>query len=195
MSIIDFINYNSGLFQIISTFILVLITGFYTCFTYKILIQSRKQLQETLRPVITIFLENDLKGFFWINLIIKNTGKTIAKNISFSIEPKDYTYLRDRQFSEFGFIKYGIKTLSSNQEIKCFFENLYTNYDVVKNKELNIKIEYKDIHNNIYTDNFNINFNMYEKTLEIGEHPLNSISKELKKINSNLSEIKRKLPK
>lgn len=184
--IISFLNLNSGGIQAISTVVLVIVTLFYTIFTHQILIQNKMQIQELSKPDISVFLENDIKSYFWINLIVKNTGNSIAKNITFKISPEDYLYLRTDKLSELGFIKSGIPTLATNQEIKTFFENLYENWDIVKEKNVHITVTFEDIYNKKYMREYIISFKMYDKVTELGEHPLNQIAKELKGINSKI---------
>lgn len=84
MSILDYLNQNSGAINAIATAILVLITGWYAYITKKILKSGEDTSKEMLRPYIVV---NIYSEDLFINLSISNIGKRPAKDLNITFDP------------------------------------------------------------------------------------------------------------
>ena len=74
------------------TGLLVVITGFYACVTYKMLTALQQQAEAVTRPYLTINVFSEPKDVFFY-LRIANTGRTGASNVRLIL---------DRDFYQFG---------------------------------------------------------------------------------------------
>lgn len=100
-NILSFLNKYSQL-------LLILITTIYVFLTYKILKNIKKEREDRMRPYIHI--REYLKFSFIECLLIKNVGKTAAKNVSFQLDKDIYQYGdTQRNIKDLSLFKEGVK--------------------------------------------------------------------------------------
>lgn len=94
------------------------------------------RIQE-IAPQVVIFVDMPYSNNWVMYLVVKNTGKTMAKDIQFRFEPELMTGFGNKpRRMEIEFLQQGIKSLAPEQEIR-------TTFDVISNyKEDNLPMTY-----------------------------------------------------
>jgi len=87
--------------------------------------QMRKIHDEETAPYVIVYFDKPF-GSNLINLVIKNIGKTVARNVKIKFEPElknsNYSNPRIKKVSEMKFLKDGIPSLAPGEEISTFFD-------------------------------------------------------------------------
>jgi len=188
LNILNFLNANNGAFSVILSTVLIASTIAYVIYNRQLVQETKKLRLPQQEPRVAIIFEPDDRYIMWINLKIKNVGVGPAKNITFKIKT-DFEYLDGFWLSNTGFAKRGINYLAPNQEIKFFFTNLNENKNQKMGTPIVIDLSYNDSLGNRYAETFKIDFNELEGLFEVGEKPIEKISKSLKNIENNINEI------
>jgi len=131
---LDFLNQNSGAFDVIFSFIVAISTVVYAILTWRLVSETRKMREAQTEPKIFITIQPREEWINFIDMIIQNIGLGPAYDIQFKVEP-DFKITKSRSLSEIGFIKNGLKYLAPNQKIKFFLTNLAENFEEKKNKK------------------------------------------------------------
>lgn len=103
----NFLNPNSSAIQAVSTFVLVLITGYYAWQTKRNIDVVRELEEKRNRPRLSMFLQQRDDWLNWVNLIITNYGNDLARNIKFKINEDIKLWRNDRTLSQLDIIKNG----------------------------------------------------------------------------------------
>ena len=157
-------------------------------------IDTTLQLErERTRPLITveIYLERTL-----IHLRIKNTGLTIAKNISFSTTPELKICLGGQNIvpseeveNDIYFLKNGLRSLSPGAEIQTIigsFQRVKSHYKTLR---FGGQVNYNDVTGKKYQEDFDIDISCYGKLLNVSHKGLHEIGTELHEIKRELIRI------
>ena len=156
----------------ISTFLLMIFTGLYVFFTYKLQKETKRSVDEINRPevVITLHLDRlqpDRQGpiIYELKLGVMNMGTRTARKIRLQCDKSFipascsplYTYecfqdeiniLPDKKRQTY--------LLISETNISKIFDDGYYEHRESKTK---VKVEYKSINGTVYTDEFVLDFN------------------------------------
>ena len=126
-----------------------------------------------------------------LNMILRNSGRSPAYNISCSFDP-DLPYYENLTLSSL-FIFKNLPFLEQSQEINLFYKNFI---DVVNDEEstkkTNIIIKYKDSRGNIYTEKYPLDLDTYKGLLMPVEADMYDIHKDLDNIRKQLDYLQKK---
>jgi hypothetical protein len=201
MNIGDWITVLSSAIMAGATVTLVAITVKYVKYTYGILKQNEKLIQltkeeneEAKRPYINVRTYDRYQDLIF--LLIKNEGKSSAKNVQFSID-KDIFQDRDenKNIRDFQLFKYGAEEIPPGLEYHYFLGYYPRFYDKEGEKSL-LPFTFKITCNYSYFDKtvaepHSIDIRSLESTWPT-PNELEEISGKLKKIEEYLNEIKGK---
>lgn len=139
----------------LATFIVALLT-------FKTVDEMRASRVAEFRPRVIVDFDIPY-GTSIIELVVKNEGRSLAKNISFSIQP-ELIDSKDRNISSLKMFKDGISTLISGKEIRQIFDSgpSYLSEDKQYPLIFNVKIEYEDINGNKYEDEMELDLEIYK---------------------------------
>ncbi len=121
-NVVNFLCEYSGLLLALVTFVLVIITGLYAYWTRRIA-QSNEKLIKAMqeeheaqrRPYIQIRTYDRLEAI--VCLLIKNVGKTAARNVKFEIDQDIFQYGKpERNIKEFPLFKDGAEAIPPETE-------------------------------------------------------------------------------
>jgi len=140
---IQWLNTNQG-------FVMVILTAFYVIFTGWIIWEMRKDRKERSQPnVIVDFFPKRISGAYVIDLVIKNIGNGVAKNISISFDQK-ITDVHERELNKLGFIK-NLSFLSPGRELSHFVDISFKYFEKGKPSSVTGKATYENIHGKKFT--------------------------------------------
>lgn len=191
----------SGWVTTIATAIICVLTIILAIETWRLRAVQTRQIKElyleSLRPNIGIQLAPGHAGIHFMNVQVANSGKGIAKKISFEFLDRDdqpATALSApiiKVFHKLAMFRVGIQSLGINQVLTSFifsFLEIESQLGVgVFTPYVNIRIRFEDTEGNEYFNVFVIDFSQYEGFSEVGSDPLNDLVKEVKGIRTELS--------
>ena len=135
---VEWLNVNQG-------FALCILTAGYVIFTGWIIWEMRRDREERKQPnVIVDFFPKRLRGGYAVDLVIKNIGNGVAKNISISFDQK-ITDTHGKELNELGFIK-NLRFLSPGRELSHFVGLSFNYFQEGQPSPITGKVTYENIH-------------------------------------------------
>lgn len=170
-------------------FVMVILTAIYALTTIWILLANRKSVEEARRsreeenrPYVIVFFEHKPNGV--INLVVKNTGKTLANNISFEFDTP-LIYPKSHPLKDSNLIKDGIPSMPPQYEIKAMVEmmNSLEKDSEDKYPKFTVTVKYSSsIGRHKYEDKFVLDPNIQSMLLMIKELEMHDLVKSVDKL-------------
>jgi len=176
----------------------------YTCSTWRMAFTSRDSVEEMKKmreqefsPYVVAYFDVPY-GKFEIGLVVKNIGKTPAKNVKLKFDPPLINSFQGEKINEVGFIKDGIKMLPPNYEVRTFIDSTFDYFNEKKELPLQytVLIDWFDENGKAMNAEWMLDLSSYYNRLfssEKGIHELVEVNEKMKqifeKIEANLSEI------
>ena len=188
MQIIDFLSS-------ISTIVLVMLTGWYTYLTFKM-------LRSTNQPKIVVRLQsNEVHLECLINIIVENIGTGPAWDIKLKPNFPSTSELFNLPLENIGFVKHGIAYLGSGQTKESFLTSIIGKFEKQKENPVKVDVTFKDSTGRPHEGSFFLNFHEFDGTATAGlgnsAHYLQEISETLKgtkkSIDRKLSELSKQI--
>jgi len=114
---VEWLNENNGLVMSVLTLVYVAATILILKANLKSVKEMKKSREEENRPYVIVYFE--LKTTGPINLIVKNIGKTIAKDTRIQIDP-GLDYPKTKPISQSNLLNKPIPDIPPNYEYKAF---------------------------------------------------------------------------
>jgi hypothetical protein len=175
--IINFLNKNSSAIQAFFTFGIFIVTTIYVVFNsmmHKEMLRNREIIET---PEISIRLEKISSGFH--RLVIENVSNTTAFNLIFTKYPK-LPISSSTNSGDIGFIKNGIKYLSSKQSYDSFFLNYPNLSKDIQESTIAFEIKYENKSGRMFQQEFFINLSMFSQKLYLGSSFEEELIEEIK---------------
>lgn len=179
---LDFLNANSGALTLIFSSLVAIATIAYVFLTWK-LVTINEELRE---PNIIVDFQPSSKWINFIDIIIKNIGQNSAYNIEFEITP-DYEYSKGKYLSKLNFMK-GINYLPPGREFKSFLMSMIEKNEG-KMKPFDIKVKFENKKGKKLEAVYSFDFSQLKGISQIGDDPMEIISKSIKNISDNLDRV------
>lgn len=194
----EWINENNGMVMSVLTLVYVAATILILSANLKSVKEMKKSREEENRPYVIVYFESKTTGP--TNLIVKNIGKTIAKDTRIQIEP-GLDYPKTKPISQSNLLNKPIPDIPPNYEYKAFvgmswdLKNGDKGYPVYK-----AKVTYKGYDNNLlYDENYIMDLNFQSGLLFLAEKEINDLAKDFsdfkKESKKQLSSISSSLKK
>jgi hypothetical protein len=169
---------------------LVLITAYYALQTRKTVkaMEEANELQN--RPVICISIWDRKESISFLDFVVTNSGKGLARNISFSVVGENILLKeiggKKEKLSDFRVIKNGIKNIAPGETRRYWFMSVIGRIDEIQKADVKVKVTYYGIDGkHKYDDIFDLDF-LSLPEYQLGDDPLYKMSSELEKIRREL---------
>ncbi|QNA88254.1 hypothetical protein G4G28_06595 [Massilia sp. Dwa41.01b] len=193
----------SGWITTVATVVICVLTIVLAVETWRLRAAQARQIEEFIlegiRPNVSVELSGSHVGMNFMNVRVTNSGKGIAKKISFEfLDRLDQPVTAQNEpvvkvFHKLTMFRLGIESLGINQELKSFifsFLDLEREIGVgAFTPFVNIRIRFEDTEGNEYVNSFVIDFAQYEGFSEIGGNSLHRLADEVKAIREQLSAV------
>ncbi|MCU8015939.1 hypothetical protein L5M36_03370 [Shewanella sp. SM72] len=172
------------------TFSLVVITGLYAFFTYKILKANQssvsaiqEQMEASSRPYVTVRISMQVgEPFFYLN--IENVGKTAAKNLILSIDKDFFQYGEnklERNIKEFPVFKNVVLEFPTGTHL---FYPLISSVDILSDsadvelvpREFRVTAEYAYLNNKVVREVFHFDLSVYQNCIALKDPIVTAIN-------------------
>lgn len=175
----------------ILTLVLVLVTCYYAWQTRKTVKAMEEANEANNRPVVSVSIANDrLEGVSFVDLVIRNSGNGLARDITFSINGDELEVEnigeRKHALKDVSMLANGIKVLAPNDVRRTWLLSTIGRVDELLSKDVRISIEYKNANfSKTYHDEFVLDFASLTR-IQLGHDPIDHIDKEIEKIRKVL---------
>lgn len=186
--VLEFLNQNSGAFDVIFSAIVAIATVVYAVLTWRLTSETRKMREAQTEPKLSVTIQPREEGINFIDMIIQNVGLGPAYNIKFEVNP-DFEYAKGKFLSELGFMKIGLRYLAPNQKLQFFLTNMNENFEEKTKKPFEIKLTYQNSIGKTYEDVYLIDFSQLIGLCQLGEPPLYNMAKNIEKIQKDIHNL------
>ena len=193
---VDFLNSNSGLFNLVFAGVVSIATVFYVILTKSLVKETKKLRKVETDPLMSVYIEHDERWIQCIDLVIRNIGNGPAYDITFNINP-DFLMdkNREKKLSDIPFMR-EIRYLPPGNSLKTFLAQAPEVLNRDKSERcFDITTTYKGKDNKKYKEVFKIDFEMLTGKERIGEHPLVKISKTIDQVAKELRRMEDQISK
>jgi len=176
---------------IISNICLVVFTFVLAVFTYFLYSEAKKTREyqiELNKPELSVVFEPSKRYIQWINIHIKNIGKSPIYNLELEKVEGDIACFNGKKISELEYLK-KINYLQPEQEIVQFFFNFVSNKTKPEEIKFKLFFKYSDEKRYVYRKKFAIDFSQFMNMSQLGEEPLFKISKNIEEIKENIRHL------
>ena len=145
---------------------------------------------QQIAPYVVVYFDNQTDSPIF-DLVIKNTGRTAARNVKIAFEPPLQTSLKNYDIEQLAFIHQVIPTLPPDYEIRA-------SVDVVKNvlnsetlpKQYRVKVTFTGgIKSNKLEAEYILDLNVFNGILETHTRSLTDLTKAVEKISDTLDDF------
>lgn len=161
--------------------------------------QIEKLQQESIQPNVSLSLTSNAAGVHFMDAVISNSGKGIARNIRFLFLNRDGSAATGdsqpiiKSFKELSMFEHGIESLGIGQQLSSFvfsFLELQQKIGVdVFSPYLNVVITYDDVEGRKYSNAFTVDFIQYKGVSKLSGGPMEKISSEIKEFRKAFEKI------
>jgi len=174
----------------ILTSVLVLITAYYAWQTRKTVMIMEQTNEANNRPVVSIGLGSRPEGVSFLDLVIRNSGNGLARDVTFNITGDELEVenigSRKNRLNDVRMLAEGIKVLAPNEIRKTWLLSLIGQVDEVIKKDVHIAVSYKNSDfSKTYVDEFTLDFASMPR-VQLGHDPVHNIDQEIAKIRKAL---------
>jgi hypothetical protein len=189
--IIQWLNANQGFALALLTFVYVAATIFVALLMSKSNTLARKSIEVAIqldksrsRPYVLfdILIDGSL-----VYAIVKNIGLTAAKNVLVSIEPA-LLVTANKEQKQTALINHVIEFIPPQREFKDFLDVSHHFVSSYPDLSFRGRIEYKDMQEQSYNEQFTINLNFQKQLSYIEEK---DIAQEIEKIGRHVESVSR----
>lgn len=176
---------------------LVVITAYYAWQTRRTVTAMNEANEANNRPVVSISLKERKESISFIDFIVTNAGKGVARDISFEVKGKNILVKevgdRKEKIKDFRVIKNGIQVLAPGESRRYWFVSIIGRVEELQNQDTQISVSYSDNNKDKeYKDTFSLDF-LSLPEYSLGDDPLHKISKESEQIRKELEQIRRNM--
>jgi hypothetical protein len=189
---LDFLNANSGAFNLLFSFVVAAATVVYARLTHHLVSKTRRMRKAQTDPELVVRIQPNET---WINLIefvVENNGAGAALDVRLTAVP-DFEYEKGKRLSEFGIFKHGIRMLAPRQSVKTFLMSVVGETDEIKNLEsrfqFKVTAQYKTPGGDEATRHFQIDLLHLIGLVQLGQPPLLSIAKSIEAMEKTVASV------
>lgn len=180
----------------ISTVLLAVFTLVLAIFTYFLWSEARKTREyniELNKPELSVIFQPSKKYINFINISIKNIGKSPVYNLRLEKVKNDFEIPHLGKKLKISELKYlnKINYLRPSQEIEQFFISFHQLDKKPEEMKFSLFFEYSDkpIKGKIYKKGFDFDFSQFLDMSQLGDEPIYKISKSLESIEKELGHL------
>lgn len=132
--------------QAASGFGTLLVAATATLIARRQLIQARELREEEAAPFIVVDIVPDRPGGWLLDLVIENTGKTMARDVRITFEPPIQTAIDMKGYEPQNWspLRDGIKTLIPSRRLHSLFDSAHERYPTDLPRQYEVNVDCKD---------------------------------------------------
>jgi len=162
--------------------------------TEKSVLEMREQRDAEVAPYIVVYLHSEGAILGILSLVIKNTGRTVAKNVKISFDPPLQTRFPDLLKKVLP--PDGIPSIPPGYEIKTTLDN-FAEYKKSKPMAFDVTVTYSGgVSNKLREDKYHLDLELFRGIVySVENKPLSETAKAIKELNSSTEAVIEELQK
>jgi len=189
MSLLNFLNQNSGAFNIIFSGAVAFATIVYALLTWRLVSETKMMRKAQTEPIISANLQSTEEDIHFIELVLQNIGLGPAYDVRFDVDPEFEEKDLKLNLSKVGFVKDGLYIFVPNQKIKIPVAVLYNDFEDKIKKHFKLKISYRNAVGDLYIEEYPIDFAQFSGISQIGKPPIYELAEGVKEIHNDIAKI------
>ncbi|MDE2179943.1 MAG: hypothetical protein KGJ40_03730 [candidate division NC10 bacterium] len=189
LDFLDFLNRNSGAFNVIFAMVVAVATVFYAVLTRRLVSETQRMRLAQTEPLVSVRIESSEA---WINLIIlvvENVGPGPAYDVRLFVTP-DFEMRHGQHLSDLGLFRHGLRHLAPHQRISLFLTSVSGQIDEIQKADSRYRFEvratYRSILGTVHEDLYPIDFLHFVGLITVGTPPLQKMSRDIEKIRESI---------
>jgi len=185
---LNLITQNKEAITLIFSFAVTISTVVYAILTWRLTSETMKMRKAQTEPKIAVYIQHCQVSMHFYDFVVKNIGLGPAYDVKFKIL-EEFDVKEDRKLSDIEFIKEGINYMPPNYSVTSYFFRMLGQYEEIINKNLKIKVLYKNSEKKEISEVININMSQFKGIQKLGEDPMNKIAENIEKIKNDLHDL------
>ncbi len=146
--------------------------------------EARKLREQQFRPFVIVDIEEDNRI---LEIVVRNVGLTMARDVTFSIEPSFVTSMGDYDLNATKLFERGIRTFAPGKEYRTLFDTLVQRSQMKLEREYVVTVKYSDPSGKRkFVDESLLDIGIYHDFMYRDETGVKDVVKELKEINKTV---------
>jgi hypothetical protein len=155
-------------------------------FAWSQLTEARGLREDQTRPFVIVDLDSQVRPFF--DLVVKNIGTTMAREVKIRFEPELQSSLDDFDPGKLKMFNDGISTFPPGKEIRTLFDSGPQRFNADLPDVYEVTVTYKDARGRKdFEETMHVDFGLYWDRTNIHIHGVHEVAKEVKKIREEIA--------
>lgn len=191
-SLLAFLNANSGAFNVVFSLVVASTTIFYALLTRRLVKETERMRAAQTDPHVAVRLEPSSEWINLILLVVENLGNGPAYDLRLTVSP-EFLMERNVKLSEVGLFKHGMPYLAPKQKVTLFLTSIVGQTAEIERPggkySVDVNVHYRGILRTTYDHTYPLDLKHMLGMTTIGHPPLQTVAKELEKIQKSLSNL------
>ena len=190
--LLDYLNKNSGAFNVIFTAVVTIATTVYALLTYLLVKETRLMREVQTEPKIEITAKSLEIAIQFIRLHVRNIGLGPALNVRFMPRVLTGDEIASKLMSEFtetNFFKVGLAYFGPGQEYFSNYTQMTEDHDGKIASVIAFDIEYESATGKKYKEPLIIDMSEHKGAYQLGTPHMYSIAKSLEKLQQDVGHV------
>ena len=169
-----------------------LIAGIAACVALGQLREARNLREAEAQPFVTVDVEPSVVSRHLFNLIISNTGKTLARDVSIKFDPPLRSTLDSTGFSlaDFKALASGIPALPPGRKYQVLLDSAIERFHSDLPDTYTVTVDFRDRNGKkAYSLTYQLDLAIYRSALYVQEQGIHHIADEMKDLNKKLGQL------
>lgn len=155
-------------------------------------LEARRTREDQAQPFVVADLEPSKAGRNFMDLIIRNTGSTVATNVKIVFDPPLASTLNENdaryRLSEAAIITKGIPTLPPGREYRLLFEHVLDRFNSDLPRSYDAAVTFQDPRGRRHEMQYRLDFDIYFGVMNLSVLTDHDAAKALKEIGKTLAQ-------
>jgi hypothetical protein len=175
----------AAIIQAVATLVLVGITAWYVWITHRILVDTAKARAQELAPYVVAFF--DTPEDTWVDLVVKNVGKTPAFDVKITLKPTTLT------LDQIPFVRSTSPAIPPNYEIRAYVSMLKSYLDSGDPLTIEAEVSYRgEAGESPTVVKHVLDLSIHKNRVSVSRKGIQDVAESLKTINKTLDAIAKK---
>jgi hypothetical protein len=189
---LNFLNANSGAFNLLFSLVVAAATVFYVVLTRRLAIETERMRLAQTEPHVSVRIEPNPAWINFINLVVENVGAGPAYEVRLSCHP-DFEMERGARLSDVGVFAHGIRYLAPGQRVEFFLTSILGDLEEIKKTggrfDFEVRVQYRGVLGPTHDERFLIDFRHFVGITTLGTPPLEKIARDIEKMRTSIGHL------
>lgn len=151
--------------------------------------EARATRENQAQPFVSVDFEQSPASFIFMDLVIRNTGPTVARNVRFEFDKPLQSTLDDRKTAlrNAAILTKGIPTLPPGRTYRMLFERMPDLHDHPElPRSYDVTVQFEDVNDHVHTLTYRLDLDIFYDTEQLAIYGAHDSAKALMEIEKRL---------